>query len=667
MEPITGDFPTEIRQTPDIVSSINTRDFEILAFAGKTELKIEPGISFEPKEGLSEGFFYPDTAAINEKEAEFQKAQNEKARALELHRETPPPRTIVGIRELKINGDIISFNTKPLTDALQYDPDLGLTAATQEGNRLREELGSPLGIAIALITKDGKMLIQHRSTENRTYKDIIQGSAGGFLTQDLDETRDGALKPVDADHVRKIVSEMVQRETGIDQTCLRDIKITGVAVDKKRVHHELLHIGKVDLTAAEAIEMASKNTPKAYNEIRSDIREQFIAIDATPANILKLLTEVTSPISPTHTALFFAALKSIVSEQEGEVEAKKWMDLARSGLQKNISVQDNIVKRATEGRENSYNPTLFLEEQGFPSMEDELRRTGLAEGLRRPRYVFFWDCDGPIVDPIKREITEAGFRIIKTIGTLIDKGYPQILNTGRAVEWLAKEGKHNVIGAISDAVLDKNKLADSLHAIGEFGGSRLFYENGSWWPKYNMTAAVPDNIQQEIKDAIDNNPDYNQYACFEEGKHVQLSITQPDGADLDDYLRIQPNIVKEIQKILAEHGNPHFELLVTGTGTDLCPPGFGKGLGAEIGDNWLKENNIRPWRVGIVGDSPTDLAMAKKLQERYGVVDSYYVGKPEKLTDEHKDELKRTPYVTEKPFNEGTLEVLESLLASGWV
>jgi hydroxymethylpyrimidine pyrophosphatase-like HAD family hydrolase len=682
MEP-KGDItqPPERHTERKISPDVSNKRFE--AYFTAKGLKITNKSCLGPQDNLPDGFIYPDINAVSEREAQFQRNENNKARALELigiQRTPLVERNIIGIINPEINGDgEITFSTKPLTNAIQYDPVLRLTEPTQEAARLREAIGSPLAGNIMLRTKDGKLIFQHRSGQNRTYFDIPQGSAGGYIPNDLDEN--GVLKPIDEDHIKKSIAKIASEELGIDEAHIKNIIISGYAEEKIRCHSEFLHFGEVDLTAEEVIKSSLINARKNFKEARSNIREQFIILDATTENLMKLLTKSRCPMSPTHYALVLATLKIIATEEFGEEHANKLMSVVQFGLEQNIEVQDSIVKRATEEtlKLEAYSPSHFPFEQGLPSMEEEFSRLKLTEKIRRPRIVNFWDVDGPIVDPATKEITPLGYKIINTIAMLIDKGCPQILNTGRAVEWLS-EGDHNVIKAIEDAVLDKSKLEDSFLAIGEFGGTMMFYKDNEWHVEYNKTVAVPNDIQQEIKEAINNNPDYNQFACFEEGKHVQLSITQPDPPKdtpkeqaeeikketLRKFREKREDIAKIIRGVLKKHGNPDFALLITATGVDLCPPGFGKAFGAEIGAEWLDENNIIPMLVYIFGDSPSDLKMVEPLQERYPIVKSGFVGDVE-LTEEHQAGLKIPAEIPVGFFNEGVLEILQKIFGTGYV
>lgn len=117
-----------------------------------------------------------------------------------------------------------------------------------------------------------------------------------------------------------------------------------------------------------------------------------MAIDATPKAIETLLTQVECPVPPTHSAAFLAAGYALVLKSEGLTKAQDWMSMMNIKIKENTARIDQKVRdfykihpdllneidpdrspRNPDGYSTSRNPS----EQGLPTFEEEMERTGL--------------------------------------------------------------------------------------------------------------------------------------------------------------------------------------------------------------------------------------------------------------------------------------------------
>lgn len=362
--------------------------FNILYFAPEGGFKLKASRNLRRRDELDLPFPASGVNSANKEEVEYQKKENEKAAEKGEERnvhplKSPNFRIRVGVLNLRREEDTLVFDTKPSTFVMAND-DKNVGLALPENASIREGLGSQLAVAMILTTteSDGtsRMILQHRGSDNRTYKDMLGASAAGYVEQkvnSLNEQNTGTLKDVDTNFIQSMAAREMEEEVGIDPEYLTRVEVTGIAQDLKRVHYEALLLGRVSVSAVEVERLAAEK--KSVKREAFDFSEDFFVIDASPEAISTLLTEVRSPIPPTHVAAFVAAGRLMILEREGQDAAINWTKNIQDGIKENNDEIDKIVEEATGGKEIGYNPRLSPRDQGLPDVVEALVQKELID------------------------------------------------------------------------------------------------------------------------------------------------------------------------------------------------------------------------------------------------------------------------------------------------
>lgn len=315
----------------------------------------------------------------------------EKARSLYQERTAAN----VGIKDVRQQENILVIDTKPADYPVYKE-----FAKPNASPEVIEFASSICGTSMILITKDGWLIVQHRSNRNALYGDILGASVSGFLQgkmyrpkpQDQQTQERGTLSPVDTDFVKKNIIKEMEEEIGLKEEDIDNLRIVALAKNKVQIHYDFLHLGTTNLTLEQIQEKASKQSvdPKLRDV---EFTEKFIGIPATPDAIYKLLTQAHCPLAPTHCAIFIAAGYSMVLEKQGKEQADKWMKILEINLSNNYQEIDQIVARyyqdhpeeldnIPEGKSqrnpHGYDPAYLPSEQGLPDAISELKRVGLT-------------------------------------------------------------------------------------------------------------------------------------------------------------------------------------------------------------------------------------------------------------------------------------------------
>ncbi len=307
----------------------------------------------------------------------------------------------VGIRNLKIEGNTLSFDAKPISYPVYA------VASSHEDTPESLNLGAVTGTAAILITADKKIILQHRSSKNSPYGDVPGASFAGMLDAEFEREidpqtgkitkRTGKIKPLTDIEIKKSSSTEREQEIGLTDDDLSEFRILGAARDKIRVHDEFLLLAKTNLSASEVKKKAeaaprSKNLRKLNERGDFHFEENFITIDATAQAIETLLTEVKCPLPPTHTASFIAAGYNLLISEQGREIAEKWKDEMQEKVKKNYAAINHLVQEyyrnnPSELNNNKpgkpkrnplgYEPYYTPQEQGLPDLKAELLRTHL--------------------------------------------------------------------------------------------------------------------------------------------------------------------------------------------------------------------------------------------------------------------------------------------------
>jgi hydroxymethylpyrimidine pyrophosphatase-like HAD family hydrolase len=584
----------------------------------------------------------------------------ERAREKKDNRVGPNFAPKVGIRNPHLENGELVVDTMPVTfptykaiSAPEITPD-------------QKEISNPTGTALILLTteSDGshKLILQHRSPKNFFYGDIPGASVAGYFDGQL---QGATLKPIDTNSVKNNGTKEMWEEVGISPTDIADLKITGLASDKVRVHNEFLLMATTKLSAEDTLFRAGAGDHFKFIE-------QTITIDATIASIGKLLTQVKCPLPPTHVAAFVATGYSMVLEQQGKDAANAWKKTMEAEVNRNYreinqmvanyydeipgelqNVPDGKPQRNPKGYEPGYTPS----QQGLPDMESELERLGLATKELETNVddVYIFDVDGVLTDPneklFDREVMEA-------IAKRLNNKQPVILNTGRSVSWVQSV----IIARLHFAhnVVDK-KAWQNLFIIGEKGGTWLGFNEDGYMPPVpsrDGSIAIPEEIQKLVKDLVKD--EFSDTMFYDPTKWTMVSVEQRDGFTEQEhnekFVPAQIQLAERVRELIDETGlGKDFRVDATTIATDIENKIVGKDFAVQRAVAWLKQRRIIPNKYVTFGDSKSDFAMAERLQELGVNVEHVHVGNPNNIP-----ENAEYPVITTSgKFNAGTREFLQ--------
>ena len=584
----------------------------------------------------------------------------------------------IGLRAVELAGD----NT--LTADVQLVPYPVYNALSDPSASPEvEKLSAATGVAMVVETSDHRLVIQHRGVKkqkitepgmtrgNGTYADIPGASVAGMVdaTLSMDSDRQpGTPDPVDTDFLKANILKETGEELGVAPNNVEGLRIVGLAQDHYKPHDEVLFLATLGLTADELRE-ASRTSNRNKNLADADFEEKFFDIEASPRAIETLLTEVKCPLPPTHAAAMVAAGYSMVVRESGADAAHAWRQRMQEEVRRNYEDIDATVatyydtypemldhvperywsqKPPTRSLEG-YSPAYTPEEQGLPTLQDEMVRVGLMPETRREvEEAQELDVDGVVTDPQEKAVTNQ--EIYDEFLARLEAGEPVCFNTGRSDKWVMER----VIATITERVSDPAILRN-LIIVGEKGGTwTTFTEAGEPVHCAVETISVPNELKDGVRTLIDEK--YSDVMFFDESKETMLSVEMVDGYDLDEFTKRQKQFVKDVELLLKETGtDTTYRIDPTTIATDVESPYVGKALGSDRFLEFLKNRGIKVKKFKTFGDSASDAAMADELARRGQDVEFVYVGnKPESVE-------RRADYpVREVPgFSDGTLEYLQ--------
>ena len=228
--------------------------------------------------------------------------------------------------------------------------------------------------AMALVTEDGRLIVQHRNPNNELYGDMVGASVAGyndgkkhklFDISDTDWGSDerkykdfknkqkaGTIQPVTTQSLKDNVLKEAGEEVGLEPEDFESATLSGVAEDHMQPHIEYMFLGKTKLTA-EQMKAKARNAARNRRLSEEEFNEKFVDIPATPDAIKTLLTEVKNPLPPTHTAVFVSAGYAMVLKDQGLEAAKAWKREMQAGVTQNYQDIDRIVREHYESNPGS--------------------------------------------------------------------------------------------------------------------------------------------------------------------------------------------------------------------------------------------------------------------------------------------------------------------------
>lgn len=582
----------------------------------------------------------------------------------------------IGLRNIHVEGDTLHADAQ-IVHFYAYN----LFGTSDQGPE-KESLSRLAGVAMAVRTADNRLIVQHRAIEkqhldrakrtrgNASYNDIPGASVAGLLDATIESPgrRPGMPDPIDTSDIQRAILKEAGEELGLGEDDFTAIRIAGVAVDHVKVHDEILLVADTSMTAAEVYE-SSRQSVRNKNLGDSDFEEKFVDIEASPEAIGVLLTEVHCPLPPTHAATLVAAGYSIALQTGGQKYAAGWRDQVQEGIRNNYAYMDervstyyqrfpealtqvperfwgkSVPKRNPTGYTPAYGPT----EQGLPTFEDEMVRTGLVPETRESvPTAYLFDVDGPLSDPHERMVVEDGL-FDEIIGRL-ETGAPIGLNSGRSIAWLEQQ----VISQLVEKVEDKSIL-ERLVVIGEKGGSWLTFD-AKGEPTYGKveSISIPEELAANVNGLVAGK--YANIVGDLDPKETMLSLEMLPGYDLSVFRSEQGTLVDDLQRILQEMNlDRQYKVDPTTIAVDIESPYVGKDLGADRFLQHLADLGLKPEHIDTFGDSASDAAMTAELVRRGHSSRLIYVGPSSGIAAQPD-----YPVVHVGDFSQGTLRYLQA-------
>lgn len=556
----------------------------------------------------------------------------------------------VGLRAIQATGNTLSADVQ-----LVQFPVYNEFANPQNSPEILE-LSSATGVAMIVRTADNRIVIQHRAIEkpklhekksgrrgNASFADIPGASVAGMFDATLKgaDRKPGTPDPINTGTLKGAILKEASEELGLGPEHFNKMRIVGVAEDKVKIHDEILFLADTDLTASQLHE-ASRSSKRNKNLGDADFEEKFIDIEGTPQAVETLLTEVHCPLPPTHAAALVAAGYSLMLQDHGLQAANEWKQHIETGVRANYRHMDKMVadyyhdfpeaadhvperywgKNVPIRNLSGYTPAYGPEEQGLPSFEDEMTRTGLMPETRKPvAKGYMFDVDGVLSHPVEKRVTDEG--LYDELAKRIASGEPVALNTGRSTEWVMER----FVTPLLEKVTDKNTLRN-LVVIGEKGGTwTTFGELGVAHHGKSESLVVSDDLKKRIIQLVSEK--YSDAMFFDETKETMISVEMHDGFDMEAFTARQAEFVADANEILRELGQEQkYNVDPTTIATDIESPHVGKALGADRFLEFLKAGERSFYAAEFVafGDSDSDLEMADELERRRLHVEFVYVG-----------------------------------------
>ncbi len=640
--------------------------------------KIEPVISFGAVDILALGdlhIFTPhselrrDSAVVPFPAQEVHQANRDEVDFQKKKGNTESPlrgdqfRLKYGVRDVQITGNTIELTAMPVTfptyNKISNDRELETAF----------EHASVMGNAMILFSKDGKMIVQHRSAKNRSYGDMIGASVAGVVDAQPyspDETKNnpelrGKIKPMSNGDFREHIERELFEEVKILPSELKDVKVTGFAKDNRKPHYETLWFAKVNLTA-DKIEKNARERTSGKEMSEQDFDEKFYVIDGSADAIKRLLTQSRNPLPPTHTASFVAALYHQIETQQGTETAQKTIQELQPALKANLDTIDEQVREYYRAHPDKlpekykgqlpvgYDPAFLPQDQGLPKVEEELHRLGLiTQGgemtttpeteKMRPRKIHLFDVDGVLTD-LKDKVVKYP-EILDELIQRLENGEPVGLNTGRSLDFL--EGK--VLNQLEEKIQDK-RLLHNLFAIGEKGMVWLTYNQEGQRNSSERDTIVSEEeskeliaLQQKIADSIKHEGEntsireeqkLSTWVEVDETKTAMVSIEMITGLDKDKFRDIQKTRLSPLLHTLKEeHPNlAEFRIDDTAIASDIEHPKAGKDLGAKRLLLLLEEAGVDTDfpEYDTYGDGASDYEMFAELKRKGKKSKFFFVG-----------------------------------------
>ncbi len=554
------------------------------------------------------------------------------------------------------NPDVVRGDAA-ITDFVTYN-----LFSTPDATGTLAEMARPTGVAMALITADNRLVIQHRASPsidyltsakkpgNGAYGEVIGASVAGMADARMSSGQGrtpGTLDSVTNETFLHNILKEAGEEVGVGPEQITEPKIVGIAHDYVKPHSEVLLSATTALTYEQLLEVTA-SSKRNKNLSPADLAEKYVDIEASPEAIHTLLTEVKTPLPPTHSAVYIAAGHAMMLERSGKDAADAWLKQMEVDVAANYRSIDNTVREfylrhpeaaaivpermwgkfVPERSLDSYHPSYTPDEQGLPDLEDELVRTGLVPETRQQvNKLYLFDVDGVLTDPREKRVTNPA--LFDEFIARLANNEKIALNTGRSTAWL----ENNFLVPLLERVEDPAILSNMI-CIGEKGGTWATIDSEKHVSHGKVESiALPAELKDRISRLVAEK--YSDQMFFDETKQTMISVEMNDGGDIAEFQKSRDRFADDAHAILKEMGlEGKYRVDPTTIATDVESPYVSKALGARRFTEYLRGQDVAFAQASFeaFGDSPSDADMADELARMGLAVDFVFVGDPRKLT-----------------------------------
>lgn len=256
---------------------------------------------------------------------------------------------LVGIRNPRISGNTITFDTKPV-----HFQGMQVLAASENPKDMEIGAGSATSANIIFTEKDGskRLMVSLRNSTNYTWRNNPGSGAAGYFNANFNEnpTKESptqghrTLEPIDNNSVSKNVFKEMHEELGIEEKDVKKYTMTGFGVEKgfnQRTHHEFVFDVELKISADKARELSRAH--KVENE--EEFKENWVDIDFTPDAIYTLCAQTICPLAPGHYAAFIATGYRLTLAEKGQKAADEYKRKLEIGILENKERINRIVRQ----------------------------------------------------------------------------------------------------------------------------------------------------------------------------------------------------------------------------------------------------------------------------------------------------------------------------------
>lgn len=258
--------------------------------------------------------------------------------------------------------------------------------------------------------------------------------------------------------------------------------------------------------------------------------------------------------------------------------------------------------------------------------------------------LYISDIDGVFTDMVARA-DEQAIELSAKIGSKNPFAYV----TGRSTRWL----EQNFLPRLEISYKTYRPKFPLICA--EYGGIVLRYSMKKGWVKQRSSSFLPlDKLRSKIRSLIAP----IQGVFFDDTKEVMISVEARHDMRTRQHDVVEKGL-QDAERILKEFAqkDSSIEFIHTTYACDLTPRILNKSYGVRLILNHLDST---PEYVHLIGDSPSDFLLAEPLLELGLPFTMHYVGDKSKLKP--KDKTKYNVQTVSKEYNQGTVEVLRSLV-----